>query len=186
LWISQTEFLVDVDGDQIIHTGMPFHLWYNREKMYKDETALRASYNSHEGTLWWEVRPRVAYGTIEVRPCCQSKYAVNVDALILGLIENGKAALEFARTNRSFPQWRDLSRASLKDGLRASGMQTIIGQAIWIAQQGLKQRGFGEEQLLDALMLPIETLSSPGHHKLHIYENGGLASLVEHLLLKST
>jgi len=186
-WISQTPFIVHVDNDRIVSPQMPFHSWYGIEKETGiSETAMRASYLSHEGTLWWEIRPRVAYGTIEVRPCCQSKYTVNVDALVLGLVENGKVALEFARKTKLYSGWRALHRACLKDGLRFPGVQDIAREVLKIAYEGLKQRGFGEEQLLSVLTIPIETMSSPGHKKKRIFENHGIEALVEHLLSKDS
>lgn len=181
-WIASARFLIHIEGDKLHSPQKPFRIWFDENRAQLDVAMLRQWYQSHEGTLWWEVRPRVAYGTIEVRPCCQSARALNITALILGLIENTQAALTFVRHTNSFSGWRTWHQACLKDGLHVNMMPEITRQVLSIAEQGLKQRGFGEEELLEPLRPLIESNSSPGHSKKELFLSKGLDALVDFLL----
>ncbi len=182
-WICGTKFLVHVEKGQVIIPNIPFGSWCAQQEDRLDEKQLRAAYESHEGTLWWDARPRVHFGTIEVRPSCQNIHAVSSDALVLGLVENWRNALHFVRHNCTHEDWRRLRFQCLTEGLRARGAAEAARNTLTLAKEGLLSRGLGEEKLLLPLYRRVDDLTSPGHEKLHIFNEGGMPALLRHLLI---
>ncbi|MBI4812097.1 hypothetical protein HY798_01425 [Candidatus Falkowbacteria bacterium] len=183
-WLYETRFLVHVDKGEIIKPDVTFGHWYKTQEGRPTEDELRDAYDSHEGTLWWDARPRRKFGTIEVRPSCQNAEAVSSDALVLGLTENWRKAHQYVIQTQSHEEWRRLRQASLKDGMKARGMKEIARSVLSLASDGLKMRGFREEELLNPLYGRVSDGISPGHVKLHIYNDGGMPALLRHLLSK--
>jgi len=182
-WLCGTRFLVHIEKGQLITPNMPFGNWCAEQEDKLNEAQLRSAYESHEGTLWWDARPRVPFGTIEVRPSCQNIHAVSSDALVLGLVENWRNALDHVRHSCTHEDWRRLRFQCLKEGLRARGAVEAARNTLTLAKEGLLRRGFGEEKLLLPLYRRVDNLASPGLEKLHIYNDGGMPALLRHLLI---
>lgn len=182
-WICGTKFLVHIEKGQLITPNIPFGSWCAQQENQLNDAQLRAAYASHEGTLWWDARPRVQFGTIEVRPSCQNIHAVSSDALVLGLVENWRKAFDHVRQSCTHEDWRRLRFQCLKEGLRARGAAEAARRALTLAKEGLLRRGFGEEKLLTPLYRRVDDLASPGLEKIHIFNDGGMPALLRHLLI---
>lgn len=181
-FISNTKFIVGVKGGKLLTPNMLFGEWLKSQGElssleYKD--ALK----NHEATIWWDARPRVAYGTIEVRPACQGENALARHAFCLGLVSNLYAALELVN-RRSYKEWRYMKFDALRKGLYArGGIVEATKLAVSIAHEGLVRRGYGEEVFLDFdSVLSQDRPESPGHKKLRVIERGGVEALIELLL----
>ena len=135
---------------------------------------------NHEGTMWWDVRPRIAYSTVEIRPTCQGKNALGIHAFCLGLMENIDKALAFVRSTFTFEEWRNFYLLeALRDGMRAPKAQELAFALCVIAREGLSKRGMHEEDFLDDVEKQIASGDSPGHAKLAAFERGGTEELLK-------
>ena len=182
-WICGTRFLVHIEKGQLVTPNATFGGWCAQQEDKLTESQLREAYESHEGTLWWDARPRVPFGTIEVRPSCQNIHSVSSDALVLGLVENWRNALDHVRHSCTHEDWRRLRFQCLTEGLRARGITEAARNTLTLAKEGLIRRGFGEEKLLLPLYRRVDDLTSPGLEKLHIFNEGGIPALLRHLLI---
>lgn len=181
-YICGCKFLVHVNKGEIEQPDKPFEHWYDKRVQTTNDDELREGYLNHEGTLWWDARPRVRYGTIEVRPSCQNAHAVSSDALVLGLVENLQKTIRFVRERMSHEDWRRLRFKCLKGGLRTHDAAQVAREVLILANEGLVRRGFGEEHILKPLYQRLHELASPGLVKLHIFNEGGMPALLRHLL----
>lgn len=181
-FIASTKFLVGVEDGVLYTPNILFKDWALSQRHLTQES-LRVGLLDHEATIWWDARPRVAYGTIEVRPGCQGKNAVARHAFCLGLVSNLFEALELVN-QRSYREWRYMKFDALRNGMYArGGIVEASKQAVGIARKGLLLRERGEEVLLDFdEILSQERPESPGHAKLRVFEEGGMNALLEILL----
>ncbi|KKW32005.1 MAG: hypothetical protein UY76_C0045G0005 [Candidatus Uhrbacteria bacterium GW2011_GWA2_52_8d] len=181
--ISATPFIVRVSNNRIEGPGVSFETWYAASQCDLSSDELRRdAFLNHEATIWWDARLRTAYGTIEVRPSCQNRDSIATHALVLGLIENLKVTLDFVHKVKTYAQWRNLQSHAIAYGLHTDKMPRIAHQVIWIAEEGLKRRGMGEEILLSPLKIRVQRSTSPAHTKLAIFKESGIDALVDHLL----
>lgn len=175
-------FIVWVKGDKLETSTTPFGTWAAQQDGELTPDVFLDAFKNHEGTLWWDARPRVPYGTIEVRPACQNAEPLAHHALTLGLMENLEVALRFAREFMVYSEWRAMRMNALKDGIRVPGMRRLCELAIAIAREGLKRRGFDEEIYLEPLMQRVRDNASPGHAKRYAFNHGGIDALLELIL----
>lgn len=175
-------FIVRVKGQTVEHPGVPFHVWYAREGHNLSQDERRMAYLNHEGTVWWQARARVLFGTLEVRPSCQNKDAVATDALVLGLVENLEASLAFVRATGSHEKWRALETAALTQGLHSTPLCEAASHVLALGEEGLRHRGFGEEVLLDPLKARVREAASPAHTKLDTFTRDGIEAFLAHLM----
>ncbi|MBI5794346.1 hypothetical protein HZA87_04700 [Candidatus Uhrbacteria bacterium] len=181
-FLINAPFIVRVHGRSVESPGASFMNWSARENGNLSEPKKRNAYLNHEGTVWWQARARVTFGTIEVRPSCQNKDAVASDALALGLVENLENALAFVRSSKTHQDWRALQRTALMQGLRSPTLAKAAHHVLTLADEGLRYRGLGEEVLLAPLKQRVLDSTSPAHRKLAVFEKGGINALVEHLI----
>lgn len=179
---STALFLVRVNGNAIECPLVPFEQWCASLEAELSDDEFREAYLNHEGTLWWDARPRVAFGTIEIRPMCQNAEITATHALTLGLVENLDKTLQFARQVKAYQAWRRLQKNALRDGLQAPGLKDIAAKVLLLAKTGLLRRGYKEEELLGPLEARIADGISPGHIKKQIFEKQGMSALLERLL----
>lgn len=113
-------------------------------------------YKYHEGAVWQNARLRHIFGTVEFRPCCQQPPGENfaVHALALGLVENHKKAW-YLLSGYSWLELLDWRESAIRYGINSYlGGQKALGvipELLTIVEQGLKNRGFGEEIFLKPL-----------------------------------
>ncbi len=178
----RAKFLVRIDGGRAECPQAPFGAWAARDGREWTDDAFRAAFLDHEGTLWWDARPRAAYGTVEVRPMCQTRDALASRALVLGLAENLDAALAHVRGAGSFAWWRDRQDDAQRAGLSDEGLRSRARRLVQIAKDGLARRGLGEEEFLAPLRGPLETGRSPAHAKKDLFLQYGLGGFLRHLM----
>lgn len=175
-------FLIQVHNGKIECPNVSFEEWCVGLETELSDEEFREAYLNHEGTLWWDARPRVAYGTIEIRPMCQNAGIEASHALVLGLIENLDQTLEYIRRAKTHQAWRALQTSALQNGLRAPGLEDLAARVLLLAKTGLLRRGNKEENLLGPLEARIASATSPGHDKKKLFETKGLPALLEQLL----
>ena len=181
---TKATFLLYLRDQELEVPGCTFQNWATQHGEI-DLDRLHDAYQAHMGTLWWNVRPRTCYGTVERRICCQSYLALPLHALTLGLIENLDQAIAFLDQHRPDSGWRQFYRETLYHGLdtNPNGETALLCQdLIEIAEAGLVERGFGEQVLLYPLDQLIDSGHSPAHDKLEIFEREGAEGLLRHLL----
>lgn len=139
----------------------------------------------HEGCWWLDARARFAYGTVEVRPCCQQPQWLRLamPALILGLGEN-RTARRALVDRFSWTEWRMLRVFGARYGMSAyiggeTPIQRLVAEElIPAARAGLIARGQGEESLL----VPLDRIvkeGSPGLHQRIVFDHRGIRGLVD-------
>ena len=93
------------------------------------------------------------------------------DELILAL-------LEYKKYKEAGEILRD---RALIEGMRAPGMNAIAHNILRIATDGLRNRGFDEERLLEPIERRIVDRTSPAFAKLCAFEMSGLQGLLRHI-----
>lgn len=177
--IESATFLVHVVKDTLRTSSLPFGETYSTEISEED---FKDALKNHEGTLWWDVRPRIAYSTIEIRPACQGKNALGIHALCLGLMENLEKALAFVQSAGSYQDWRGFYlQGALKNGLHTPGARERAYALLAIAKEGLRKRNFHEEEFLIGIEQQLESGDSPGHAKLAAFNRGGSVELLREI-----
>lgn len=171
-------FIVRVDGNRIEAPNAPFETWCRRNGNLPAPETFHDAFKDHMGTVWWDARPRDVYGTVEVRPCCQTLNGLAHHALALGLMENLVEALDFVRRHAPYRVWRAHRLEALKCGMRDEFTRGACRAVLPIANRGLEGRGFKEEELLLPLAQRVSEGTSPGHHKLEVFNHGGLPDLL--------
>lgn len=181
-FISETPFILRVVEKKIENPSGSFATWYTSHETELSPEQSRKAFLDHEGTIWWDARLRATFGTIELRPRCQNKDSWASHALALGLMENLDKALVFVEHQMSYQTWRALQPIAIAQGLKSETLAQLAVAVLILGQEGLQHRSLGEEILLEPLAKRIRDRRSPGHHKLELFEKGGLTALLEHLL----
>jgi gamma-glutamylcysteine synthetase len=143
----------------------------------------------HEHYLWPSARPRARLGTLEIRPACQQPQADSwaPAALALGLSEE-LSEVRALVDRLPGDGWRALlayrSRA-VRDGIGAAEpaggfLRSVLG----LAEQGLKARGHGEEDLLAPLHERLAVRAGPADRARKLARSGGAAALAAALALR--
>jgi gamma-glutamylcysteine synthetase len=141
----------------------------------------------HEHYLWHSARLRTNYGTIEVRPACQQPWGEHM-ALSVGLIEAAAAIDSYIQAELGPDYWsilRIYHRQVIARGLGAPQpaphfLRTIVG----LAETGLRQRGQGEERLLQPIWNRLERRENPAQRARRIFQTDGLHRLLAELAIR--
>ncbi|OGY90371.1 MAG: hypothetical protein A2677_01690 [Candidatus Komeilibacteria bacterium RIFCSPHIGHO2_01_FULL_52_14] len=139
----------------------------------------------HEGTVWWDSRPRCVFGTEEVRMCCQQpqQVGIGVAVLIAGVITAWRG---LATTVDAFPWefWKRMRKVGIREGLNGRVDGILVGDIakalVATAYTGLYQRDLNEAPLLKEMShrltggkpVPAETARS-------IFRKEGVPGLVQ-------
>jgi gamma-glutamylcysteine synthetase len=142
----------------------------------------------HDHYWWPSARPRARIGTLEVRPACQQpeRSSWAAAALATGLAE---AHVEAAALLKDRPgAWEALlafRRRAVRDGIRArQPAPGFLADVLGVAGRGLRERGFGEEALLEPLLERLDRGAGPADIARQIVGEGGIGRLVEVLALR--
>lgn len=136
-----------------------------------------------EGMTWTNARPRVPYGTIEVRPAC-SQAAVGSAALAaftLGLLENLKLCQKLL-SQHPWSYWQSLRRAAIR-GQRQQVLWDLCGEALHLAEGGLKKRALGEEEMLGPLVQRLHQRQNQAQAITDFFPKQGMDALVAKVVL---
>jgi gamma-glutamylcysteine synthetase len=138
----------------------------------------------HEHYVWNSARARAAYGTLELRPCCQQPWREHMAAaaLSVGLVEAHAAitadldALFGAETWQTMWTWH---RQVIRQGLAApQPAPGLLATLLARAEEGLRRRGFGEERLLAPLYARLERHENPAQRMRRLVRTDGLPALL--------
>jgi gamma-glutamylcysteine synthetase len=159
---------------------------YNRpfEEYVEDHGPDLNAYLWHEHYTWNSARPRAHNSTVEIRPACQQPHGESlvVAALTLGWVEaqaKVRAFLEDALPD-PWTTMRRYRRAAIVDGLRArEPINRLVEGVLRIAEDGLRQRGRGEESFLKPLWERLEQRTTPGDRAREVMRSQGVAALVD-------
>ncbi|TNE48256.1 MAG: hypothetical protein EP343_16725 [Deltaproteobacteria bacterium] len=132
----------------------------------------------HEHYIWNSARLRSAHGTVEFRSACQQPHDEHmaVAALSLGLVMATQPLLQWLNNTLGPDCWGQLMEYGhrvMKEGLAAKEpvegfIQTVLNHC----EEGLKERGFGEEVFLSSLWSRWESKQNPAQKKLQAWNNG--------------
>lgn len=149
--------------------------------------SFESRYLLHEGTVWFCARPRVPYGTIEVRPCCTQPQQENiaVDALTLGIAEVIDEVEREIVGHFSWQDWRALRENAIFFGFDAKidGRSVIpyLSKLLDLAEKGLIKRGLHEKSFLAPLYGRLVAKRNPAHQAVALFSTGGTKALIDKL-----
>lgn len=156
-----------------------------------DEQAAYEAFLFHEHYIWNSARARAAYGTIELRPCCQQPWGEHMAAAALGVaLLEARAEIEDylgeslgqgggAYGATAWETMRMWHRQVIRDGLRAPQPAAgFLAQILALAEQGLRRRGLNEEGLLAPLFGRLERAENPAQRARRLYRSDGPAALI--------
>jgi gamma-glutamylcysteine synthetase len=172
--VSQAQFLILRDQYEVVPSSQLF-TQYLREHGPDFDAFL-----FHEHYIWNSARLRVAYGTIELRPACQQPWREHMAAaaLGLGLIEAAEPVYAYIQEELGEDYWgimRTYHRQVIARGLAApQPAPHFLRRMVEMAQAGLRQRGFGEEQLLGSIFGRLQRQENPAQHIRRIFRTDGL------------
>ena len=177
--LSQPTYLIVREGGDIVPSSRPFytHLVENGPDFQ--------SFLFHEHYIWNSARLRAAYGTLEVRPACQQPWpeTMAAAALTLGLAEASLPIFAYIQDVLGEDYWgrmRTYHQQAIRYGLRAPQpapgfLEYIVAQA----EDGLRQRGFGEESLLAPIHSRLDRHQNPAQRARAIFQADGMAAMIE-------
>ena len=175
-------------GRRFPRFGRPFTSYLDARGPRITETLWRA-YLWHEHYVWNSARPRVDYGTIEVRPACQQppEEPMAAVALCLGLVEALPEARAFLQERLSGNLWATMRAyrwAVVRDGLRAEEpIPGLLAGLVALAGKGLRLRGRGEDRFLDPIRRRLDARTVPADRAVRLFQQGGVPAIVRHLQL---
>jgi gamma-glutamylcysteine synthetase len=145
----------------------------------------------HEHYIWPSARPRARLGTLEVRPACQQPGAsFAAAALSVGLVAAADAVGAYVEDRfRGRAGWQRLlsyRRRAVRAGL--AGREPAHGffaTLIDLAETGLRDRGLGEERLLDEVRARLERRRGPADEARDVFTRGGVPALVDARALRT-
>jgi len=179
-------FYVRPDPPRFPRYGRPFTAYLTAHSE-RDPEVLWQDYLWHEHYIWNSARPRVHYGTIEVRPACQQPpdEPMAAVALCLGLVEalpHSMALLEDSLGRGLWPEMRMYRRAVVRRGPRAEEpVRGLLARLVTLAEEGLAARGRGEERYLEPIYRRLESQSVPADRALRLFYQGRTPALVDAL-----
>jgi len=165
------------------------------------EDDLWEEFKSHERYVWHAARPRWQQGTVEFRGACQQPHVQGEvghmipSALALGAAERASQIWDLLSSDPRVGGWAGLGmwyHAAIVNGLGGTGYgpcektagATVIEQVLHLVEDGLRDRGLGEEVYLQPVWERLQTRQNPGQVLRHLYEDTErphrAAALLEH------
>lgn len=166
-------------GRKYFSPAIPFK---NFVKGMSDQEVQR-QFVYHEGTTWFSSRPRV-YGTLEIRPCGLQPFSQHliVSALCLGLMEKLPELVQYMN-KFSWKVCREFRYEGSRKGLTAKilGKPIVpyLKELVDLSEEGLRNRGRGEEKYLAPLHHILKTKKNPADEALAIFKRGGIKALIK-------
>jgi len=178
--MAEPTHLILKEGGDVIPSSQPF------TDYLREQGADFNAFLFHEHYVWNSARLRAAYGTLEIRPACQQPWSEHMAALALslGLIEAADAISQAIHNMLGASYWetmRRYSEAAIAHGLAAPQPAPDFLQHIaTLAEDGLRQRGFGEETLLAPIFDRLARRYNPAQRVRQVFEFDGLQGLLRH------
>lgn len=145
------------------------------------------SFLFHDHYLWPSARPRARLGTLEVRPACQQppEDSWAATALVVGLTEAHRQAQALVEDRLGPDPWPALlrfRRAAVRHGVRAAEpVGGFLEELVGVAERGLRDRGQGEETLLEPVRERVERRWGPADAAQELASERGAGALVDAL-----
>ena len=138
----------------------------------------------HEGLVWLNARPRVLFGTVEIRPVCSQRSGeiANLAALAVGVIENLSEAVMLV-DSVPWSHWVRFREHAIQ-GFFDDALERVTKDMLAIAQTGLERRNVGEAPLLALLLQRAEEKTNPARVAMDVVQKHGLAELVRHVAVQ--
>lgn len=143
--------------------------------------------------LWWDIRPNVEYGTIEIRIADCSPTIKEVEALVAlihSLAVFIDAELSAGRRFSPPPEWilRENKWRASRHGVQCDFIKDTTGKSVpfWNIWQDIRKslqpvfQSFGYQPLVDFLELVI--LKGPSYLRQRMHYKGGLDAVIRHLV----
>jgi len=166
--------------------GRPFTAYLEARGSRVTDAAWHA-YLWHEHYVWHSARPRVQYGTIEVRPACQQPpdEPLAAVALCLGLVEALPEVEALTRDRLGPDPWPAMlayRRDVVRRGPRAREPSPgHLADLVALAARALRQRGRGEERFIESIRRRLERRAVPADRAVQLFRQGGVPAMVHHL-----
>ena len=154
-----------------------FQNWTEAFQSYSKEIFHEYLFHSHYS--WNSARLRPLTGTIEMRASCQLPPAIDgaSSALYLGLIEGTNDL--YPLLSKTFKQSKELYLNTCLKGMDSVD-SSIIRQVLDVCSQSLRNRGRGEEKLLDPMYAILANKENPGQKMRAIFQSEGLSEVINH------
>jgi gamma-glutamylcysteine synthetase len=182
--VSEATYLIRRADQEVVPSSQPF------TEYLQEHGADFEAFLFHEHYIWNSARLRTAYGTIEVRPACQQPWSEQMaaHALTVGLIEGMEPIYTYVETALGEAYWplmRTYHQQAIVHGLRApqpapNFLRTILAHA----ETALRQRGQGEEQLLQPIHNRMYRGQNPAQRARHIFQIDGMRGLLAHTAIR--
>jgi gamma-glutamylcysteine synthetase len=107
-------------------------------------------------------------------------------AFLMGLLENlGKT--EELLAGKDYGYWKELRDKAIRDGLdfeiEGRHVSDILTGFLDVSEQGLRERGLGEERFLERAKEFLSDRENPGQRKVRLFREGGIEKVIEDSLL---
>jgi gamma-glutamylcysteine synthetase len=183
---SQAVHLIlrDMQAGEVLPSSRPFHEYLLEQRAELSSEEVFDAFLFHEHYIWNSARLRAAYGTIEIRPACQQPWTEHMaaQALCLGLVEASVDIFDYIQDALGAEYWdamRGYHRFAIERGLAApQPAPNFLRRMIDFAEQGLRNREFGEEQLLKPIWHRLQRAENPAQHARRIFRTDGLNALL--------
>jgi len=138
----------------------------------------------HEGLVWLNARPRVLFGTVEIRPACSQRSGAiaNLAALAAGVIENLAEAVALV-DSVPWSRWVRFREQAIR-GVFDDALERVTKDVLAIAQTDLERHTIGEVSLLEPLWQRAEKKTNPAHVAAGIVRKSGLEGLIRHVAVQ--
>lgn len=134
---------------------------------------------------YFDARLVSKHGTIESRMSCQQipGATLTATALTLGFLENLDAARQLM-DQLEWEEWKKIRREAIRNAMLAKmngeSIMPLLQRCLEIAEQGLRKRGFGENQFLQPLWKRLGDGRSPADTAISVFQQGGLEALLKY------
>ncbi|MDA2935896.1 glutamate-cysteine ligase family protein [Patescibacteria group bacterium AH-259-L05] len=156
--------------------NIPFAQWMKRDNNWKDQ------WKFHEGSIWFNARPKSIFATLEIRPACSQKSGENssLAALVMGLVQELQHAKTLTET-LSWEQWHQLKNDAMY-GRNTKTLKKISKEMLKITFKGLVHRGMDEEVLAEPLTQRLYQ-KTPAQEAIEVFEQEGMTGLVNNVAI---
>lgn len=182
--ICQATYLIRRSDNLVIPNARPF------DDYLAENGADYAAFLFHEHYMWNSARVRAAYSTVEMRPACQQPWRehMSATALSVGLIEARVAIQDYIVALLGEDYWtvmRDYHRQTIRLGLNAAQPDAnFLSHIVDLAEEGLHQRGQGEEVFLAAIQDRLFRRENPAQRARRVFLTDGMAGLIAHTVIR--
>jgi gamma-glutamylcysteine synthetase len=182
--VAGATYLIQRTASEVIPSSQPF------TEYLAAHGPDYAAFLFHEHYLWNSARLRAAYGTIEIRPACQQPWSEQMGAVALsvGLVEMMPSVMGYIQELLGADYWtrmRIYHQQAIIHGLAApQPAPDFLPMLVNFAEQGLKQRGQGEEAFLQSVHDRLYRHQNPAQRVRSIFQIDGIRGLLAYTAIR--